>query len=83
MADGQNIYTVLAPDYTPRPLDDSVYADIPGTPVDLGTLEDESVRNARMQDSADYMAANWPRLYGAGAGAVENSANVVGVSRMH
>jgi hypothetical protein len=78
MADGQNIYTVLAPDYTPRPLDDSVYTDIPGTPVDLGTLEDESVRNARMQDSADYMAANWPRLYGAGAGAVENGANVVG-----
>ena len=78
MADGQNIYTVLAPNYTPRPLDDSVYTDIPGTPVDLGTLEDESVRNARMQDSADYMAANWPRLYGAGAGAVENGANVVG-----
>lgn len=78
MADGQNIYTVLAPDYTPRTLDDSVYTDIPGTPVDLGTLEDESVRNARMQDSADYMAANWPRLYGAGAGAVENGANVVG-----
>ena len=78
MADGQNIYTVLAPSYTPRPLDDSVYTDIPGTPVDLGTLEDESVRNARMQDSADYMAANWPRLYGAGAGAVENVANVVG-----
>lgn len=78
MADGQNIYTVLAPDYTPRPLDDSVYTDIPGTPVDLGTLENESVRNARMQDSADYMAANWPRLYGAGAGAVENGANVVG-----
>lgn len=78
MADGQNIYNVLAPNYTPRPLDDSVYTDIPGTPVDLGTLEDESVRNARMQDSADYMAANWPRLYGAGAGAVENGANVVG-----
>lgn len=78
MADGQNIYTVLAPNYTPRPLDDSVYTDIPGTPVDLGALEDESVRNARMQDSADYMAANWPRLYGAGAGAVENGANVVG-----
>lgn len=78
MADGQNIYTVLAPNYTPRPLDDSVYTDIPGTPVDLGTLENESVRNARMQDSADYMAANWPRLYGAGAGAVENGANVVG-----
>lgn len=78
MAEGQNIYTALAPDYTPRPLDDSVYTDIPGTPVDLGTLEDESVRNARMQDSADYMAANWPRLYGAGAGAVENGANVVG-----
>lgn len=78
MADGQNIYTVLAPDYTPRPLDDSVYTDIPGIPVDLGTLEDESVRNARMQDSADYMAANWPRLYGSGAGAVENGANVVG-----
>ena len=78
MVDGQNIYTVLAPNYTPRPLDDSVYTDIPGTPVDLGALEDESVRNARMQDSADYMAANWPRLYGAGAGAVENGANVVG-----
>ena len=78
MADGQNIYTVLAPNYTPRPLDDSVYTDIPGTSVDLGTLEDESVRNARMQDSADYMATNWPRLYGAGAGAVENGANVVG-----
>lgn len=73
--------TVIAPNYTPRPLDDSVYSDIPGTPVasgQFGELEDESVRNERMKDSADYMAANWPRLYGGFVAADEGLANVVG-----
>ena len=73
--------TVIAPNYTPRPLDDSVYSDIPGTPVasgQFGELEDESVRDERMKDSADYMAANWPRLYGGAVGAAEGFANVVG-----
>ncbi|MFV0616911.1 LPD38 domain-containing protein [Megasphaera sp. WILCCON 0056] len=72
--------TVIAPDYTPRPLDDSVYSDIPGTPTsgDFGALEDESVRDERMKDSADYMAANWPRLYGGVVAADEGLANVVG-----
>ena len=73
--------TVIAPNYTPRPLDDSVYSDIPGTPVaggQFGEQEDESVRNERMKDSADYMAANWPRLYGGFVAADEGLANVVG-----
>ena len=73
--------TVIAPNYTPRPLDDSVYSDIPGTPVaggQFGELEDESVRDERMKDSADYMAANWPRLYGGVVAADEGLANVVG-----
>ena len=72
--------TVIAPNYTPRPLDDSVYSDIPGTPTsgDFGALEDESVRDERMKDSADYMAANWPRLYGGVVAADEGLANVVG-----
>lgn len=73
--------TVIAPNYTPRPLDDSVYSDIPGTPVasgQFGELEDESVRNERMKDSADYMAANWSRLYGGVVAADEGLANVVG-----
>lgn len=77
----QDHTTVIAPNYTPRPLDDSVYSDIPGTPVasgQFGELEDESVRNERMKDSADYMAANWPRLYGGAVGAAEGFANVVG-----
>ena len=73
--------TVIAPNYTPRPLDDSVYSDIPGTPVaggQFGDIEDESVRDERMKESADYMAANWPRLYGAVVAADEGLANVVG-----
>lgn len=73
--------TVIAPNYTPRPLDDSVYSDTPGTPVaggQFGELEDESVRDERMKDSADYMAANWPRLYGTVVAADEGLANVVG-----
>lgn len=77
----QGMGTVIAPNYTPRPLDDSVYSDIPGTPVasgQFGELEDESVRDERMRDSADYMAANWPRLYGGAVGAAEGFANVVG-----
>lgn len=77
----QDHTTVIAPNYTPRPLDDSVYSDIPGTPVasgQFGELEDESVRNERMKDSADYMAANWPRLYGGVVAADEGLANVVG-----
>ncbi|WP_302420853.1 LPD38 domain-containing protein [uncultured Megasphaera sp.] len=77
----QGAGTVIAPNYTPRPLDDSVYSDIPGTPVasgQFGELEDESVRNERMKDSADYMAANWPRLYGGVVAADEGLANVVG-----
>ena len=77
----QDHTTVIAPNYTPRPLDDSVYSDIPGTPVasgQFGELEDESVRDERMKDSADYMAANWPRLYGGAVGAAEGLANVVG-----
>lgn len=77
----QGMGTVIAPNYTPRPLDDSVYSDIPGTPVAsgrFGELEDESVRDERMKDSADYMAANWPRLYGGAVGAAEGFANVVG-----
>lgn len=77
----QDHTTVIAPNYTPRPLDDSVYSDIPGTPVasgQFGEQEDESVRDERMKDSADYMAANWPRLYGGAVGAAEGFANVVG-----
>lgn len=77
----QDHTTVIAPNYTPRPLDDSVYSDIPGTPVasgQFGELEDESVRDERMKDSADYMAANWPRLYGGFVAADEGLANVVG-----
>lgn len=77
----QGTGTVIAPNYTPRPLDDSVYSDIPGTPVasgQFGELEDESVRDKRMKDSADYMAANWPRLYGGVVAADEGLANVVG-----
>ncbi|MEQ2421662.1 DEAD/DEAH box helicase family protein [Megasphaera sp. CLA-AA-H81] len=77
----QGMGTVIAPNYTPRPLDDSVYSDIPGTPVasgQFGKLEDESVRDERMKDSADYMAANWPRLYGGVVAADEGLANVVG-----
>lgn len=77
----QGMGTVIAPNYTPRPLDDSVYSDIPGTPVasgQFGELEDESVRDERMKDSADYMAANWPRLYGGAVAADEGLANVVG-----
>lgn len=77
----QGTGTVIAPNYTPRPLDDSVYSDIPGTPVAIGQfgeLEDESVRDERMKDSADYMAANWPRLYGGVVAADEGLANVVG-----
>lgn len=77
----QGAGTVIAPNYTPRPLDDSVYSDIPGTPVtsgQFGELEDESVRDERMKDSADYMVANWPRLYGGVVAADEGLANVVG-----
>ena len=77
----QGMGTVIAPNYTPRPLDDSVYSDIPGTPVasgQFGELEDEIVRDERMKDSADYMAANWPRLYGGVVAADEGLANVVG-----
>lgn len=77
----QDHTTVIAPNYTPRPLDDSVYSDIPGTPVaggQFGEQEDESVRDERMKDSADYMAANWPRLYGGFVAADEGLANVVG-----
>lgn len=77
----QGMGTVIAPNYTPRPLDDSVYSDIPGTPVasgQFGELEDESVRDERMKESADYMAANWPRLYGTVVAADEGLANVVG-----
>lgn len=77
----QGTGTVIAPNYTPRPLDDSVYSDIPGTPVasgQFGELEDESVRDERMKDSADYMAANWPRLYGGVVAADEGLANVAG-----
>ena len=77
----QGMGTVIAPNYTPRPLDDSVYSDIPGTPVtsgQFGELEDESVRDERMKDSADYMVANWPRLYGGVVAADEGLANVVG-----
>lgn len=77
----QGTGTVIAPNYTPHPLDDSVYSDIPGTPVasgQFGELEDESVRDERMKDSADYMAANWPRLYGGVVAADEGLANVVG-----
>ena len=77
----QGTGTVIAPNYTPRPLDDSVYSDIPGTPVasgQFGELEDESVRDERMKDSADYMAANWPRLHGGVVAADEGLANVVG-----
>lgn len=77
----QGMGTVIAPNYTPRPLDDSVYSDIPGTPVasgQFGELEDESVRDERMKDSADYMAANWSRLYGGVVAADEGLANVVG-----
>ncbi|WP_444321550.1 transglycosylase SLT domain-containing protein, partial [Megasphaera sp.] len=58
-----------------------MYSDIPGTPVasgQFGDIEDESVRDERMKESADYMAANWPRLYGTVVAADEGLANVVG-----
>lgn len=59
--------TVIAPNYQPRALDDSVYADTPGTTTadgDFGQQEDESIRQQRMDDTANYMIENYPRAYG-------------------
>lgn len=71
----------IAPNWQPRPLDDSVYTDIPGTPTadgKFGALEDESVRQKRMDEAAQYMADNYPRAYSAMLGAVSGAANVTG-----
>ena len=71
----------IAPNWQPRPLDDSVYTDIPGTPTasgEFGALEDESVRKKRMDEAAQYMADNYPRAYSAMLGAVSGAANVAG-----
>lgn len=72
---------VIAPNWQPRPLDDSVYSDTPGTPTadgQFGALEDESVRQKRMDEAAQYMADNFPRAYSAMLGAVSGAANVTG-----
>lgn len=71
----------IAPNWQPRPLDDSVYTDTPGTPTasgEFGALEDESVRQKRMDEAAQYMADNYPRAYSAMLGAVSGAANVAG-----
>lgn len=73
--------TVIAPDYKPRPLSDSVYADTPGTTVadgNFGQQEDESARQQRMDESAQYMIENYPRAYGTMLAFDNGVANSVG-----
>ena len=72
--------TVIAPDYTPRDLDDSVYTDTPGAPTEgaFGALEDEGVRQQRMDNTAQWAADNIPHAYAGMIGGVEGLANVVG-----
>ena len=72
--------TVIAPDYTPRDLDDSVYTDTPGAPTEgaFGALEDEGVRQERMDNAAQWAADNIPHAYAGMIGGVEGLANVVG-----
>lgn len=73
--------TVIAPDYKPRPLSDSVYADTPGTTVadgSFGQQEDESARQQRMDESAQYMIENYPRAYGTMLAFDNGVANSVG-----
>ena len=72
---------VIAPNWQPRPLDDSVYTDIPGTPTadgQFGALEDENVRQKRMDNDAQWAADNIPHTYSAMLGVVSGTANVVG-----
>ncbi len=72
---------VIAPNWQPRPLDDSVYSDTPGTPTadgQFGALEDENERQKRMNEAAQWAADNIPRAYSAMLGAVSGAANVTG-----
>lgn len=72
---------VIAPNWQPRPLDDSVYSDTPGTPTadgQFGALEDENERQKRMNEAAQWAADNIPRAYSAMLGAVSGAANVAG-----
>lgn len=72
---------VIAPNWQPRPLDDSVYSDTPGTPTadgQFGALEDENERQKRMNEAAQWAADNMPRSYSAMLGAVSGAANVAG-----
>ena len=72
---------VIAPNWQPRPLDDSVYSDTPGTPTadgQFGALEDEDERQKRMNEAAQWAADNMPRSYSAMLGAVSGAANVAG-----
>ncbi len=60
-----------------RPFDDSVYTDIPGTPTadgQLGQLEDDAVRQARM---AEFNTKH-PYIAAAGMGATQGFASVMG-----
>lgn len=72
---------VIAPNWQPRPLDDSVYSDTPGTPTadgQFGEIEDENEREKRMNEAAQWAADNMPRSYSAMLGAVSGAANVAG-----
>ena len=72
---------VIAPNWQPRPLNDSVYSDTPGTPTadgQFGALEDENEREKRMNEAAQWAADNMPRSYSAMLGAVSGAANVAG-----
>lgn len=72
---------VIAPNWQPRPLNDSVYSDTPGTPTaggKFGEIEDENKRQKRMNEDAQWAADNMPRAYSAMLGAVSGAANVAG-----
>lgn len=72
---------VIAPNWQPRPLNDSVYSDTPGTPTadgKFGEIEDENEREKRMNEAAQWAADNMPRSYSAMLGAVSGAANVAG-----
>lgn len=72
--------TAIAPNWQPRPLGDSVYTDTPGAPTEgaFGALEDEGVRQERMDNYAQWAADNIPHAYAGMIGGVEGLANVVG-----
>ena len=72
--------TAIAPNWQPRPLGDSVYTDTPGAPTEgaFGALEDEGVRQERMDNAAQWAADNIPHAYAGMIGGVEGLANVVG-----